>query len=67
MTVARNRQITEQWIRPPEPALNRYLLRSRRRAANDNRGSFFKDLPVLQIATCLFLSGAITCIVASIT
>lgn len=29
----------EQWIEPPAPVLSRYMICSRRRAANDNRRS----------------------------
>ncbi|MDR7039552.1 hypothetical protein J2X36_004328 [Methylobacterium sp. BE186] len=36
MYSARSREVAEPWLVLPEPALDRYLLRSRRRAANDN-------------------------------
>jgi hypothetical protein len=55
MSAVRNRQAIEQWITPPEPALNRYLLRSYRHAANDNRSSSSKSLVTAQIAVCLTL------------
>ena len=64
MYAATNRQATEQWITPPEPAINRYLLRSRRSAANDNRRSFSKFFPVLQIGACIALSSALTLVIA---
>lgn len=48
----------EQWIEPPEPALYRYMLNSRHRAANDNRrlyaGSFRTALiGILSLITAL--------------
>ena len=64
MYTARARQSEEQWITPPESALNRYLLRSRRPAANDNRRVFFRTFPVLQIGACIVLSSVLTLIVA---
>jgi len=64
MYAATNCQATEQWITPPEPALNRYLLRSRRSAANDNRRSFSKFFTILQIGACIALSSALTLVVA---
>lgn len=39
MYAAKDLGAVEQWIEPPEPALNRYMVRTRRRAANDNRRS----------------------------
>ena len=45
----------EQWIKPPESALNRYLLRLRPRAANDNRCNLSGARPGAQIAACLAL------------
>jgi len=64
MYTARAQEVEEQWITPPEPALNRYLLLSRRSAANDNRRAFFRTFPVLQIGACMALSSALTLIVA---
>ncbi|MGU3359476.1 hypothetical protein ACLBWX_03995 [Methylobacterium sp. M6A4_1b] len=61
MSAARNREASEQWITPPEPALDRYILRTRGRAANDNQGSSSKVFP---ISACLALSGALTLLVA---
>jgi len=64
MNTARAREDAEQWITPPEPALERYLLRSRPRAANDNRRLFRGVFPALQIGACMALSSALTLIVA---
>ena len=64
MYAATNRQATEQWVTPPEPALNRYLLCSRRSAANDNHRSLSKFFPVLQIGACIALSSALTLVIA---
>jgi hypothetical protein len=64
MSAVRNRQATEQWITPPEPALNRYLIGSCRRAVNDNRGFSSKHLLILQISACLTLSGVLTLLAA---
>jgi hypothetical protein len=64
MSAVRNCQATEQWITPPEPALNRYLVGSCRRAANDNRGYPSKNLLILQIYACLTLSGVLTLLAA---
>ena len=64
MYTARAHEAEEQWITPPEPALNRYLLRSRRPAANDNRRVFSRTFPVFQIGACIALSSALTFIVA---
>jgi hypothetical protein len=64
MSAVRNRQATEQWITPPEPALNRYLIGSYRRAANDNRGYSSRNLLILQISTCLTLSGVVALLTA---
>jgi hypothetical protein len=63
MSAVRNRQAIEQWITPPEPALNRYLLRSYRHAANDNRSSSSKSLLPMQIAACLTLSSVLAIII----
>ncbi len=60
MNVARVRVNAEQWFEPPEPILDRYLLRSRRRAANDNRRRSIETFRSVQIATCVALIGAIS-------
>lgn len=49
MATAKAREVAEQWIVPPEPALDRYLLRSRRRAANDNRRLSFSTFQTVQM------------------
>lgn len=60
MGTARARKATEHWVEPPEPALERYLLRSRRRAANDNRRLSFSTLRTVQIGACMALISALT-------
>lgn len=65
MNTARAREPAEQWITPPEPALERYLLRARPRAANDNRRLFRGGFSTFQIGgACMVLSSALTLIVA---
>ncbi|MCI9879639.1 MULTISPECIES: hypothetical protein [Methylobacterium] len=64
MSAVRNLEASEQWITPPEPALDRYRLHACGRAANDNPGSFFKALRILPISACLALSCALTLVVA---
>lgn len=64
MSAVRNRQATEQWITPPEPALNRYLIGSYRRAANDNRGYSSNNLLILKISACLTMIGVLTLLAA---
>ncbi|AWN43652.1 hypothetical protein U8607_11235 [Methylobacterium durans] len=53
----------EQWIELPEPALNRYLLGSRSRAANDNHRLSRETFRTLQIGTCMALTCALCLIV----
>jgi hypothetical protein len=57
MGTATARKATEHWVEPPEPALERYLLRSRRRAANDNRRKSFSTLRTVQIVACALISA----------
>jgi hypothetical protein len=64
MYTARARGTSDQWIEPPELAFGRYLLRSRHRAANDNRRLSPRTFPTLQVAACMGLSSALTLIVA---
>ena len=66
MATAKAREVAEQWIVPPEPALDRYLLRSQSRAANDNRRQSFKALSSVQIGACIALISALTLISALI-
>ena len=59
MYTARAREASEQWIELPKPVLDRYLLRSCRRAANDNRRLSFKTLRTVQIVACVTLISAL--------
>ena len=52
----------EQWFEPPEAALDRYLLRTRHRAANDNSRLSVKSYRTIQVCGCLTLIGAISLI-----
>lgn len=60
MGTAKAREAAEQWIVPPEPALDRYLLRSRPRAANDNRRRL--TFRTMQIGACIALISALSLI-----
>ncbi|MGH1572809.1 hypothetical protein ACRAWG_21720 [Methylobacterium sp. P31] len=62
MGTAKAREAAEQWIVPPEPALDRYLLRSRPRAANDNRRLSFSTFRTVQIGACIALICALSLI-----
>lgn len=62
MSVAKLRETSEQWIELPEPNLDRYLLRSRRPAANDNRRLPLETFRAVQIGACVALIGAATLI-----
>jgi hypothetical protein len=64
MYAARARGTAEQWLEPPEPALNRYLLRSRSRAANDNSRLSFETSRAVLIGACMTLVCALCLIVA---
>jgi len=64
MYTARARGAAEQWLELPEPALNRYLLRSRRRAANDNSRLPIETFRTVQVSACMALICAISLIVA---
>jgi hypothetical protein len=64
MGTAKARKAAEQWIVPPEPALDRYLLRSRWRAANDNRRPSFSAFRTVQIGACSALISALSLISA---
>jgi hypothetical protein len=64
MGTAKARKAAEQWIVPPEPALDRYLLRSRQRAANDNRRPSFSAFRTVQIGACSALISALSLISA---
>ena len=64
MYAARARGTAEQWIEPPEPALNRYLLRSRRRAANDNSRRSCETFRTVLIGAFMTLICALSLIVA---
>jgi hypothetical protein len=64
MATAKAREAAEQWIVPPEPALDRYLLRSHRRAANDNRRLSFSTFHSVQIGACIALISALSLISA---
>lgn len=66
MRTAKARETAEEWIVPPEPALDRYLLRSRPRAANDNRGLSFSNFHTVQIGACIALISALSLISALI-
>lgn len=59
MGTAKARKTAEQWIIPPEPALDRYMLRSRPRAANDNRRLSFSTV---RIGACVALTSALSLI-----
>ncbi len=62
MSVAKLRQTEEQWIELPEPNLDLYMLRSCRRAANDNRRPPAEIFRFVQIGACVALIGATTLI-----
>lgn len=62
MRYAKVRPADEQWIEPPEPALDRYLLRTRRPAANDNRRPMAPAFRALQIGACAALLSVVTLI-----
>lgn len=62
MHIAKVRPSDEQWIEPPEPALDRYLLRTRRPAANDNRRPSFPAFYAMQIGACAALIGVVSLI-----
>lgn len=62
MRIAKLRPADEQWIEPPEPALDRYLLHTRRPAANDNRRLSVPAFRFLQIGACAALIGVVTLI-----
>jgi len=62
MGTAKAREVAEQWIVPPEPALDRYLLRSQSRAANDNRRLFLNVFSSVHIRACIALISALTLI-----
>ncbi|MBB2962191.1 hypothetical protein [Methylobacterium sp. R2-1] len=62
MSIAKVRESDEQWIELPEPDLERYLLRSRRQAANDNRRSSAETFRAVQVGACVALIGAATLI-----
>jgi hypothetical protein len=62
MATAKAREVAEQWIVPPEPALDRYLLRSRHRAANDNRRLSSNTFHTVQIGACIALISALSLI-----
>lgn len=66
MTTARAREAAEQWIVPPESALDRYLLRSWNRAANDNRRLSLNTFSSVQIGACIAVISALTLISALI-
>jgi hypothetical protein len=66
MSIAKVRQPEEQWIELPEPNLDRYMLRSCSRAANDNRRPSGEIFRVVQIGACVVLIGATTLISALI-
>lgn len=62
MSIAKVREAAEQWIELPEPDLDRYLLRVRAPAANDNRRISFETFRTVQIGACVALIGAATLI-----
>jgi hypothetical protein len=64
MITAKAREVAEQWIVPPEPALDRYLLRSRSRAANDNCRLSFNTFSSVRIGVCIALISTLTLISA---
>lgn len=66
MSIARVRQPEEQWIELPEPDLDRYFVRSCRRASNDNRRPPVEIFRLVQIGACVALIGATTLISALI-
>jgi hypothetical protein len=63
MYTAIARATAENWFEPPEPTLDRYLLRSRSKAANDNRRRSIKTSRKMQMATCVALIGAFSLLV----
>ncbi len=64
MSVAKAREASEQWIDLPEPDLDRYFMRSRPKAANDNRRMLPETFRAVQVGACVALIGAVTLITA---
>ena len=60
MYTARAREATEQWIEIPEPTLDRYVLCTCHRAANDNRRLSFKALCTVQVGACVALISVLS-------
>ncbi len=60
MSIAKVRESAEQWIELPEPNLDRYVLLTRRPAANDNSRISTETFRVVQIGACVALIGAAT-------
>jgi hypothetical protein len=63
MNAVRSYRAEEQWIELPKPNLDRYMLHSRRRAANDNRRGFLKGFGGVQVITCMALMSVVTLLV----
>ncbi|GJD96058.1 hypothetical protein OCOJLMKI_3276 [Methylobacterium iners] len=63
MYTATARATAENWFEPPEPILDRYMLRSRSKAANDNRHRSMKTSRTMRMATCVALIGAFSLLV----
>lgn len=62
MSNAKLRPSDEQWIELPEPDLDRYWMRARPQAANDNRHLSTETFRAVQIGACVALIGAATLI-----
>lgn len=60
MYTARARESAEQWIELPKPTLDRYVLRSCYRAANDNGRLSFKALRSVQVSACVALISVLS-------
>ena len=62
MYTAGVRKVEEQWFEPPQSDLDRYLLRSRRRADNDNRDPASKISLATRFGACMALLSALALI-----
>ncbi|GJD94769.1 hypothetical protein OCOJLMKI_1973 [Methylobacterium iners] len=64
MYTARARQAEELWVELPEPNLDRYLLRSRPRAANDNLRLSSVGIRAVQFSACVALVSVLSLVSA---
>ena len=64
MYTASARRTEEQWVEMPETNLDRYLLRSRPRAANDNRRHSSVSVRAVQFSACVALVSVLSLVSA---